>query len=442
MISRRQVVKTAALAAGMAAWPQAAFAAPTRALSLDGAWNVRQAPFGAKADGKTDDTAAFQLALDACGQAGGGVVYAPAGNYSFAGHLNIPPEVALVGVARGPISHNGLRDAGLPKPTDGGTTFLVTAGAGDDGANQAAFLTLNTNSYLGGVTLYYPTQPADAPAPTPFPYAVHMTGKNPTVENIELLNPYQGLLATGNERHTIRNVTGQPLYRGIYIDGETDVGRVENVHFNPWWSGGAPAAWQQSHGQAFVLLRTDWQNFTNCFAFGYAVGFLFTQGTQGGCNGTFLGCGIDAANQAVRVEHCQPYGLLFGECNFTAFKGDSPSHLVCLPSFDGALKMSNCAFWGPTGQAARIQGTGSVFLSGCDFYDLHGPTSAIALDGTGGDANPLRARVLGCEFWRDSPQLEVTGAVKGVAASNVFRGAARIVNNSTRHFIVGDNAAD
>ncbi|MBV9851558.1 MAG: hypothetical protein JO250_17965 [Armatimonadetes bacterium] len=441
-MTRRQAIKTAAMTAGAAALPEAALGAAASP-PLAGALNVRQAPFGAKGDGKTDDTAAFQRALDTCGAAGGGAVFAPAGNYFFAGVLNVPNEVALVGVARGPISHNGLRDAGLPKPTDGGTTFLVTAGAGDDGGKSPAFLTLNTNSYLGGVALYYPTQPHDAPVPTSFPYAVHMQGKNPTVENVELLNPYQGILAAGNERHTIRNVTGQPLYRGIYIDGVVDVGRVENVHFNPWWSGGdGPFAWQQAHGQAFVIARTDWQNFTNSFAFGYAVGFLFTQAGMGGCNGTFLGCGIDAANQAVRVEHCQPYGLLFGECNFTAFKGDNPSHLVCAPTFDGALKMSNCAFWGPTRQAARIQGTGSVYLSGCDFYDLQGPSAALTLDGTGGDASPLRARILGCEFWRDAPQIEVTGAVKGVASSNVFRGQARITNNSTRQFVVGDNVAD
>ncbi|MEI7941434.1 MAG: glycosyl hydrolase family 28-related protein, partial [Verrucomicrobiota bacterium] len=37
--------------------------------------------FGAQGDGKTDDTAAFQKALDTAGQVGGGVVYAPRGNY-------------------------------------------------------------------------------------------------------------------------------------------------------------------------------------------------------------------------------------------------------------------------------------------------------------------------------------------------------------------------
>jgi hypothetical protein len=37
--------------------------------------------YGAKGDGQTNDTAAIQKAIDACTQAGGGVVYLPAGNF-------------------------------------------------------------------------------------------------------------------------------------------------------------------------------------------------------------------------------------------------------------------------------------------------------------------------------------------------------------------------
>ena len=54
--------------------------------------------FGATGDGKTDDTASFQKALDAARQAGGGVVYAPRGNYFFAGHLEVPAAVTLKGL--------------------------------------------------------------------------------------------------------------------------------------------------------------------------------------------------------------------------------------------------------------------------------------------------------------------------------------------------------
>ena len=112
-------------------------------------FDVRQ--FGAGGDGKTDDTAAFQRALEAAGKAGGGVVYAPRGNYFFAGHLNVPNAVTLAGIWQSVPAHNGIRDEGMPKPTDDGTTFLVTEGAG--GEDGPAFVTLNTNSTLKGVVL-------------------------------------------------------------------------------------------------------------------------------------------------------------------------------------------------------------------------------------------------------------------------------------------------
>ncbi len=78
----------------------AAGAAPLAYAANDAADVTR---FGIKADGKTDDTAAIQKALDAAAKQGG-VVRLPAGKYLVAGSLKIPPGVALVGVARGPRS--------------------------------------------------------------------------------------------------------------------------------------------------------------------------------------------------------------------------------------------------------------------------------------------------------------------------------------------------
>src|SRR5215831_4564222 len=143
--------------------------------------------FGAKGDGQADETPAFQKALDTAAQSGGGVVYARRGNYFFAGHLNVPNAVTLKGIWESVPSHVGIRNAGSPKPTDDGTTFLVTEGR--DQEDAAPFITLHNNSTLKGVVIYYPEQ-EPAEEPHPYPWAIALRGKNPAVLAVELLNPY------------------------------------------------------------------------------------------------------------------------------------------------------------------------------------------------------------------------------------------------------------
>src|ERR1700761_5011409 len=97
--------------------------------------------FGARGDGSTDDTAAFQRALDAVHKAGGGTVYAPPGRYLFRGTLEVPDGVALRGSYLCVPSHVGLRDKGKAKPGDDGTALFVTNGRGKE--EGTPFLTLN-----------------------------------------------------------------------------------------------------------------------------------------------------------------------------------------------------------------------------------------------------------------------------------------------------------
>jgi len=56
--------------------------------------NVREAPFSAKGDGTTKDTAAIQAALDRCGVLGGGEVLVPEGNY-LVGSLQLRSKTML-----------------------------------------------------------------------------------------------------------------------------------------------------------------------------------------------------------------------------------------------------------------------------------------------------------------------------------------------------------
>ncbi len=393
--------------------------------------------FGAKADGKTDDTAAFQKALDAAGQAGGGVVQAPRGNYFFAGHLNVPSAVTLKGIWESVPAHNGIRNPGLPRPTEDGTTLLVTANAGTEDAPP--FITLNHNSTLKGVVIYYPEQNVDA-EPKPYPYAIAMRGKNPAVLAVELLNPYNGIDASQNERHLIRDVHGQPLRRGIFVDAIYDIGRIENVHFNPWWSMKPKLfEWQQQHGEAFIFGKSDWQYVFNTFCFGYGVGYKFIRTKTGDCNGNFLGIGADDCFTALEVEQCSRIGLLISNGEFVSFHGPDPTMIRVGPNNSGSVRFVNSAFWGPCNQIAKIAGKGTVGFGDCTFvqWDRNSEGRA-AIQAEGGNV-----LVRGCEFQENKPQLELGGGVqRAVITGNLMRGPQRIVNHSQGRIVIGDNAAD
>ncbi len=404
------------------------------AAPADSQYNVRD--FGAVGDGKTDDTAAFQQALEAAGNAGGGVVLAPRGTYRIAGNLRVPMGVTLTGIWQSVPSHAGIRDAGQPKP-EYGTTLLAEAGEGSE--DGPPFIALTTNSTLRGVVIYYPKQDPTA-VPKPYPYAVAMRGNNPSILDVELLNPYNGIDASENQRALIRNVHGQPLRRGIYVDQIYDIGRIENVHWNPWWSMHPPLIeWQRANGEAFIFGRTDWHYVLNTFCFGYRIGYRFIETPKGVCNGNFLGIGADDCQEAcVMVEQSAPMGLLITNGEFVSFHGPNPTMVVVGPKHTGTVRFVNCSYWGPNKQIARLAGRGTVGFSDCTFMqwdkDKEGRAALQVESGT--------VLVRGCEF-RDSGKQASLGpnVRRAVIAENIFGGPEQIENNSKGSVQVGLNAA-
>ncbi len=398
-------------------------------------FNVRA--FGAKGDGTSDDTVAFQQALEAAARSGGGTVCADRGNYFFAGHLLVPPGVTLKGIWESVPAHNGIRDAGLPKPTDDGTTFLVTEGAGSE--DGTPFITLNHNSTLKGVVLYYPNQKPDE-IPQPYPWAIAMRGKNPAVLAVELLNPYNGIDTSKSERHLIRDVQGQPLRRGVYVDQIYDIGRIENVHFNPWWSMKPRLfQWQMENGEAFIFGRTDWQYVYNTFCFGYHVGYKFIKTPAGFCNGNFLGIGADDCQTALVVEDSAPYGLLISNGEFVSFHGPDPTMIDVQAGNTGSVRFVNCAFWGPCHQIARVAGKGTVGFSDCTFVQWDARKEGRhAIQATGGTL-----LVRGCEFREAKPHIELQeGVRRAVISDNILTGKARVTNQSRGRVEVSGNVSD
>ena len=146
------------------------------------------------------------------------------------------------------------------------------------------------------------------------------------------LNPYEAIHLFRAARHLVRNVTGYPSKRGIYVDECYDIGHIENIHFWPFGVAYKPddpyCKWVNTQGVAFELARTDWHYVSNTFCFGYGVGYKFSESKAGGSNGNFLGLGADSCRRAVLVEQAQPPGLLITNGEFVGRWGSDDS--VCV----------------------------------------------------------------------------------------------------------------
>ena len=432
MQSRRKLL-TMGTAAGLGGFLTPTVSAAASQKEQPGCCEANVRSFDATGDGQSDDTAAFQRALDSVHGTGGGTVYAPPGRYLFRGPLEIPDGVSLRGSFSCVPSHTGIRDRGQAKPGDDGTVLLVTAGRGQEDGKP--FLTINSNSAVSGLTIYYPEQVMDD-VPAAYPWTIAMRGKNPAVFDLELLNSYQGIDASHNERHNIRNITGQPLRRGIWVDAIYDIGRIENVHFNPWWNSHSRVyQWQTENGEAFIFGRADWEYVLNTFCFGYHVGYKFVHSGTGECNGNFLGIGADDCNRAVLVEQSAVYGLLIANGEFTSFHGNDPTMVEVLGTNKGVVRFSNSAFWGPCNQIAKISGEGTVGFSDCTFVEWGNDRAAI-------QASSGSVMVRGCEFRQNKPHILLGENVsRAVIAGNLFAGPAQIRNLTTKNVQIGLNSS-
>jgi hypothetical protein len=377
--------------------------------------------YGAKPDGVTDNTAAFQKALDECGKAGG-TVDVPPGRYLLAGTLNVPESVTLQGSFHAPA-----RPIAFEKDlaAERGSILLTTFGKGLVDAQP--FITLNRSSTLKGLIVFYPDQATEV---VPFPWCVQGKGDNCSILDTMLVNPYRAVdFGTfPSWRHYINGLYAQALQTGIYIDQSQDVGRVENVHFWPFWSDDKKLwAWTSQFGTAFLIGRTDWESMTNCFDIFYSIGYHFIAGKTGSANVILTNCGSDTGPVAVKVDAVQLHaGISF-------VNGQFMSSVEVGPENTGPVKFTSCGFWGVAGftdEQARLRGFGQTTFTACHFYNgaqMH--KDAFTIDAFSGGVT-----VSGCEFLDLDPKGNHIRLGEGVRTAvvmgNTFRSPIHITNKS------------
>jgi hypothetical protein len=412
--------------------------APLRAQSPAPRWDVLAG--GAVGDGVTDGTAVFQRLLDDAGRAGGGVVEVPAGRFRLNGTLTIPANVTLQGIFRVPPTSGPTAITNLT-----GSVLLAYAGRGS--MDGPPFIRLaGNNAALAGLIVAYPEwRQSDVP-PVPYPPCVSSRDtENVGIRDCLLLNPYEAIHLVRAHRHLVRNVTGYPIKRGIYVDECYDIGHIENVHFWPFGVSYDPnnpyCKWVNTQGVAFELARTDWHYIFNTFCFGYGVGYKFSQSKHGSANGNFLGLGADSCERAVVVEQAQPPGLLISNGEFVGRW--SSTNAVCVeigPRVEGKVSLVNCSFWGPIDRCVWMRGTNGQFTaSACHFvnWDNRGAGSpALQLDAG-------KAIVQGCTFQEENLHVQIGAEVaSAILTANQASGGFRVENLAGARAQMALNEAD
>lgn len=395
---------------------------------------------GAAGNGRKDDTAAFQKALNQAGARGGGTVFAGPGTYLIRGSLSVPAGVTLQGSWQAP-HHEDIT---------WGTALFATGGR--DEKTTDALIELQPSSCVRGLTIYYPEQKLQDVHS--YPYSIRGRGMHCNVLDVTLVNSYRGIdFGTyANELHHVRNVFGCVLREGIFVDKCTDIGRIENVHINPhYWcraktpggepvDGGKLIQYMNDNLEAFVFGRTDWEYVLNTFAFAFKTCYKFIQTKDGACNGNFLGIGADYGQTCVLAEATQPMGVQITNGEFTSVAGEDPTFVETAKSFEGVLQFTNCAFWGNARHIAKLKGPGHLNLNQCNFIGCgKGEANDPLVEVTSGTLQVSASRFA---TWRHNYFRFGPDAKSAVITGNYFRGKLEPENQGKAKLEIGLNMID
>lgn len=390
--------------------------------------------FGAKAEPGFDNRQAFQAAIDAANNNGGGVVYVPAGNYEFRSTqtatrnvrvrkgtdqtmkdfsyqvvLNLPSSVQLRGdwadpeLSEGKVLGTILEvRVGKNAPNYNGTVESWWNDAQAGGALRTTytsiadrFIEMNSGTGVTNLSIWYPEQDIDDIQP--YPWTLFQPGGDcATVENVTLVNAYNGFYSAPSELHYLLNAHLTALHTGVEIHVCTDIGRIENVKINPkyWANSGLPGSpslekvtgYTRANGTGFNMHRSDWEYVSYLYVSGYKTGMWVGKepGYSDTPNAQFYENHIENCGTGLYVQSVNPYGLLISNSTFGAgkdgnavyffnefktsvqFNGVDFTGPIVSDGSNGVISFESCTF-GEYGEFALRINNGNALLTQCDF---------------------------------------------------------------------------
>lgn len=351
--------------------------------------------FGAKAEPGFDNRAAFQAAIDAAYESGGGVVYIPAGNYEFHSTqigiksvrvrqgtsenkkdfnyeyvLRLHPGVQLRGDWAAPESNNGMVlgtilevRVGKNAPNYDGS---VKSWWNDSQAGNALrttytsiadrFIEMNAGTGVTNLSIWYPEQNINDVKS--YPWTLFQTqGNCATIEHVTLVNSYNGFNSAPSELHYVLDSYITALNKGIEVHVCTDIGRIENVSISPeyWAKSGLPGAptlaeltaYTKANSVGFQMHRSDWEYISYLHISGYKTGIWIGRepGFADAPNAQLYEAHVDNCENGLYVEDVNPYGILISNSSFGAAKGGNAVYFY--KDFSTSTQFNGVEFSGP-----------------------------------------------------------------------------------------------
>jgi hypothetical protein len=369
--------------------------------------------FGAVGGGVIDDTAAFVAAFAALGEAGGTV--RATGKYLIDSTLTIPKNCALIGSYRNPSEQPTV---GTPQSYDNLGSMLIL--------NSAATIKLLYGTAIEGFVIK-----RKGMAATPWPDATVATAQIAAYAGTaltvgETLVPvhgvYIGHLLILGFTHGIKGVraalirveyVGVDCTNGIDFQQIADVTQITACHAWGFLTSAGNGTWltdvlKTRAGTAYRMSDADGCHLTNCFEYGYAIGYEIHDCYQQivvGCGADYpptgvstsigykihgdssvtelIGCSAAAQGRGVLVD-CGAADIptcSISACSF--FSNDSRG----IETISGTTTVTGTQFGHGAGRhIAALTGTAGINIIGCTFYTLNNP---IYIDASIADAKAV-----------------------------------------------------
>lgn len=360
--------------------------------------------YGAKGDGQKDDTVAFAQAIKAA-EKDGLPVYVPAGKYRITETMELN-SVTLYGYDSGAWTADNsdlpvIYHSNLEEPL-----FDVISGS-----------ISGLHIMVQGVKAAIDNADDDIEMVE----TIRLQQAGARASNLKINNPYIGISTyynpseSGNPgRCFIENIfIIQAWDTGVYVHGTYDVATLCNIEvWNNDMSNSCPTA--------FRFGKNDDIRCVNLFTFNAGTGFLFEEsiagsdGSKGGCWGSFTNCSVDYTSVGVLVgagSHHLTFvgGTYWGHHH--GLKVNSNTAKDTLVTFTGCEIKTNGA------SPIDIAGGWMVTVSGCNLVRVMEGHSSIPINITGGQAVTITGNSI---------------ATQGTAVniSSTFQGAANVTGNT------------